>query len=236
MSLVLSTTSGVGLDIHTEAAVGAQFTATEDMWVKPSYRLSNLKSATSSLTVKAVHYASDGVSEIRTFGPYYPVKPSPKTVSGEQFERILLLSGEKLEIRALSSNALDTSVTWQIKWADPTYVASLADAALTSIKMALLGLFKLLMRNDQGVVSATADDAALINEDTGSGAGDYDPTVDSLQAQPTSTAAAILVDPENKLGTDSSNRVTTSNPGTGGDATAANQIEILKKATANRRR
>lgn len=131
MGLILSTTSGTDLDIHAEAAVGAQFTATSDMLVKPSFRFSNLDGAAATFTMKARQYANDGTTKIRTFGPYYVTKESATdVVVGEQFDSIFLLSGEKLEIRSSSSNASDTHVTWQIKWLNPE--GDLSDAIVAN--------------------------------------------------------------------------------------------------------
>lgn len=120
MSLILSTTSGTGANLSSEAALGAQFTASADMMVRPSYRLSGLNGAAATFTLKARQYASDGTTKIRTFGPFYRNKEAATdTVDGDQFDSIFLKNGEKLEIRALSSNASDTNVTWQINWLDP---------------------------------------------------------------------------------------------------------------------
>jgi hypothetical protein len=127
-SHLLSSTSGSGADLSSEASLGTSYAADQDRVVHFHFRFSSLNGAAATLTPIVRHTTSGGTM----IAEYYfsaPKRNASDTVFGETIQGIVMKSGEKLEFRAVSSNASDTSVTWSRDVVNAEHVTAIQGAS-----------------------------------------------------------------------------------------------------------
>jgi hypothetical protein len=201
MSLILETDSGSAANISSELAIG-EFTATAAQIVAASVRLSNLNGAAALFTMVLRHKSSGGTM-IREVAASQPKRTDTDAVFGFDFAPgWVMASGEKIEVRVVSTNASDTNVTWAVDWIDrtPIYAADVnaqcdtaladydaptkaeMDTAEAAILAKLLKYFQLAMRKDTAIATDNATEVTAINADGGSGAGAFANTTDAQEA------------------------------------------------------
>jgi hypothetical protein len=118
------TTSGTEADLTADpdngTVLGAAFVAPADGIYKLAYNLSNLSPYASSFTVHVLHRAADDTL-LRRFSGVESKWIASETVFGDDFQPIVMLAGEKLELAIFSTNEDDDDVNWRRVVVDAMY-------------------------------------------------------------------------------------------------------------------
>ena len=140
MSLILNTIGASGLNITAEAGTAA-YTAVADCLVIVQLTLTNLTNTAATISVRGRHLdASNNVlGDQRITSTSLTKTTATNTYLGyPALGPVMLLSGEKLDLQILSSNASDTNVTYSFKVIDATKVGSFETDALTAMANAFV--------------------------------------------------------------------------------------------------
>lgn len=188
MALILETDSGTGANLSAELAIG-EYTAIRDTWLRAYVKLSSLNGAAATFTCVLRGKSSIGTNEGEVYFAQAK-RTAADTVFSFPIGPILLNSGEKVEIRLLSSNASDTAAAWSVDWIDEQQIgpAQVFDNAGQTTAMPANVEFIFGQSTDQSALGLNAMGLAYTN-----GGGRMPSQVKGIDANAI-TAASIATD------------------------------------------
>jgi hypothetical protein len=173
----LDSQSGTGLSIASEATV-ATYTTAADGWVSGRLLLSNLNAAAAVVTVK-VQLLDGSNNKLGVPVSFSVTKDATSdTTFGATWGPVRVTSGQKLRVRAASSNASDTNASWASVMDD----ADVASAGVNVTKWS-------------GTNVATPDTAGYPKVTVKSGTGTGEISLSSGQVTATNGGASVTVIP-----------------------------------------